>query len=69
MCEMVFTERANSQDRAALQPLRDKMRDIMITDLANELLLEVAKDKTYTYLIQDDLLTGPIEKNLSVRIS
>ena len=49
-----FTERAISQDRAALQPHRDKMRDIMITDLANELLLKVTKDKSYTYLIYEN---------------
>ena len=50
----LFTERAISQDSAALQPLRDKMRDIMITDLANELLLKVTKDKSYTYLIYEN---------------
>ena len=48
MWDVFFTERAISQDRAALQPHRDKMRDIMITDLANELLLKVTKDKFYT---------------------
>jgi len=36
--------------RAALQPLRDKMGDIMITDLANELLLKV-----FTWLAQAEL--------------
>ena len=54
---MVFTERANSQDRAALLPLRNKMGDIMITDLANELLLKVAKDKFHTYLIYENCVT------------
>ena len=48
------TELANPQVSSAFEPLRDKMRDIMITDLANELLLKVTKDKSYTYLIYEN---------------
>ena len=40
-----------------MQPLRDKMGDVMITDLANELLLKVAKDKFHTYLIYENCVT------------
>ena len=43
-----------------MQPLRDKMGDVMITDLANELLLKVAKDKFHTYLIYENCVREPI---------
>ena len=41
MLKVFSTELANPQVSSAFEPLRDKMRDIMINDLANELLLEV----------------------------
>ena len=41
MLKVFSTELANPQVSSAFEPLRDKMRDTMIDDLANELLLEV----------------------------
>ena len=41
MLKVFSTELANPQVSSAFEPLRGKMRDIMINDLANEVLLEV----------------------------